>query len=141
MTRIPFVRARLIAGTMAFASLGVIMMTFAPAAIMFSIAATWPALSPSLFPAPDSSLAPLALASAVAPSFIFTKKGLVSVLVIRPITGSAAWAGNWAASAAEATAAARVSLNIGLSPGVAGEPPAGLEKLEPIAGVLRRGAM
>jgi hypothetical protein len=36
-----------------------------------------------------SSLAPLALAASAAPSFIFTKKGLVSVLVIRPITGCA----------------------------------------------------
>jgi fructose-1-phosphate kinase PfkB-like protein len=35
----------------------------------------------------DSSLAPSFLASAVAPSFIFTKKGLVSVLVMRPMTG------------------------------------------------------
>ena len=33
------------------------------------------------------SLAPSFLASSCAPSFIFTKKGLVSVLVIRPITG------------------------------------------------------
>ncbi|MDT4879126.1 hypothetical protein FQZ97_1147700 [compost metagenome] len=72
------------------ASLGVIRMVLAPAAIMFSIAVTWPALSPSVLPAADSSLAPSLVASAVAPSFIFTKKGLDSVLVIRPITGSAA---------------------------------------------------
>ena len=72
---------------MAFASLGVIMMTFAPAAIMFSIAATWPALSPSLFPAPDSSRAPFAFAADSAPFFIMTKKGLVSVFVMRPIVG------------------------------------------------------
>jgi fructokinase len=77
------------AGRMAL-PLGVIRMVLAPAAIMFSIAVTWPALSPSVLPAPVSSLAPSFLASAWAPSFIFTKKGLVSVLVIRPITGSAA---------------------------------------------------
>jgi hypothetical protein len=35
-------------------------------------------------------LGALALAAAAAPSFIFTKKGLVSVLVMRPITGSPA---------------------------------------------------
>ena len=78
------------AGTMALESLGVIRMVLAPAAIMFSMAVTWPALSPSALPAPLMSLAPSFLASACAPSFIFTKKGLVSVLVIRPITGSAA---------------------------------------------------
>src|SRR5258706_10797477 len=77
-------------GMMALLSLGVIRMVLAPAAIMFSIAVTWPALSPSALPAPLSSLAPLASAAAVAPSFILTKKGLVSVLVIRPTTGSAA---------------------------------------------------
>jgi hypothetical protein len=69
---------------------GVIRMVLAPAATMFSIAVTWPALSPSVLPAAVISLAPSFLASAWAPSFIFTKKGLVSVLVIRPITGSAA---------------------------------------------------
>jgi hypothetical protein len=40
ITRIPFARAFRIAGTMAFESLTVIKMTFAPAAIMFSIAVT-----------------------------------------------------------------------------------------------------
>src|SRR5688572_2740344 len=74
-------------GTMALLSLGVIRIVLAPAAIMFSIAVTWPALSPSALPAPLSSLAPLALAASAAPSFILTKNGLVSVLVIRPITG------------------------------------------------------
>ena len=88
------------AGTMALESLGVMRMVFAPAAIMFSIAVTWPALSPSALPAPESSLAPLALAASAAPSFIFTKKGLVSVLVIRPTTGwSAAWAAGTAIAA------------------------------------------
>ena len=54
---------------------------------MFSIAVTWPALSPSLRPAPVSSRAPLASAAACAPSRIFTKNGLVSVFVMRPMTG------------------------------------------------------
>ncbi len=91
ITITPLSRAFLIAGTIALVSLGVIRIVFAPAAIMFSIAVTWPALSPSVLPAPDSSLAPLAVAAWSAPSFILTKKGLVSVLVMRPITtGSAA---------------------------------------------------
>ena len=77
----------MIAGTMAFESLGVIRVVLAPAAIMFSMAVTWPALSPSALPAALSSFTPLAVAAACAPSFIFTKKGLVSVFVIRPITG------------------------------------------------------
>src|SRR4030095_6672554 len=71
----------------ALLSLGVMRIVLAPAAIMFSIAVTWPALSPSVLPAPDRSLAPCVCAAAAAPSFIFTKKGLVSVLVIRPTTG------------------------------------------------------
>ena len=50
-------------------------------------------LMPSFgLPAADITLAPSLAASAWAPSFIFTKKGLVSVLVIKPITGSAAYA-------------------------------------------------
>ena len=65
-------------------------MVLAPAVVMFSSAAIWAAVSPSCLPAAVSSLAPSFLASASAPSFIFTKKGLVSVLVIRPITGSPA---------------------------------------------------
>ncbi|MCY1378657.1 hypothetical protein D9M69_663130 [compost metagenome] len=84
------------------ASLGVIRMVLAPPAIMFSMAVTWPALSPSVLPAADNSLAPSFFASASAPSFIFTKKGLESVLVIRPMTG---WACAWASDAARASTA------------------------------------
>src|SRR5215471_9779233 len=103
------------AGTMAFESLGVMRMVLAPAAIMFSMAVTWPALSPSALPAALSSLAPLALAAACAPSFIFTKKGLVSVLVMSPITGSsAAWTQGAARKAARATGSSGV--RIGRSP-------------------------
>ena len=51
---------------------------------MFSIAVTWLALSPSNLPAAVISLTPLALASFSAPSFILTKNGLVSVLVMSP---------------------------------------------------------
>src|SRR5215218_205685 len=60
------------------------MKPFAPAEMRFSTAATWLSLSPSLLPANDWTEAPSFLACAVAPSFIFTKNGLVSVLVIRP---------------------------------------------------------
>src|SRR6266498_509640 len=49
-----------------------------------TIAVAWLALSPSNLPAAVSSLAPLAAASLEAPSFILTKNGLVSVLVISP---------------------------------------------------------
>src|SRR5215217_1634444 len=83
----PAARAFLIAGTIAFVSLGVIRIAFAPAATMFSIAVTWLALSPSNRPAAVISLAPLAFAVPVAPSRIFTKNGFVSVLVMRPMTG------------------------------------------------------
>src|SRR5512133_945568 len=90
MTSTPASRAFLIAGMMALASLGVIRMPFTPALTIFSIAVTWPSLSPSKAPAAVRSVAPLALASASAPSFILTKKGLVSVLVIRPTLTSPA---------------------------------------------------
>src|SRR5574343_235813 len=103
ITITPWARAFWMAGTMALESLGVIRMVLAPAAIMFSIAVTCPALSPSALPAPVSSLAPLALAASWAPSFIFTKKGLVSVLVIRPMTG-------WLATAAPAAPASGVAM-------------------------------
>ena len=63
-----------------------IMKPVAPAAIRFSIAWTWLSLSPSCLPAKDCSSAPASAAAASAPSFILTKNGLVSVLVIRPIT-------------------------------------------------------
>ena len=92
MTITPCAWAFLMAGTMALESLGVIKIVLAPAAIMFSMAVTWPALSPSVLPAADSTLAPSFFASACAPSFILTKNGLVSVLVIKPMTGSAAYA-------------------------------------------------
>src|SRR6266700_3468267 len=84
ITSTPFWRAFSMVGTMALVSLGVIRMPLAPAATMFSMAVTWLALSPSNLPAAVISLAPLAWASFSAPSFILTKKGLVSVLVMRP---------------------------------------------------------
>ena len=65
-------------------------MTLAPAAIMFSIAVTWPALSASFRPAPVINRTPCAFAAACAPSRIFTKKGFVSVFVMSPMTGWAA---------------------------------------------------
>src|SRR5439155_15251656 len=84
MTRTPFARAFSTAGTIALVSLGVIMMPFTPDATMFSIAVTWLALSPSNLPAALCSVAPLAVASFWAPSFILTKNGFVSVLVMSP---------------------------------------------------------
>src|SRR6516225_2984464 len=90
MMRTPFSRAFLSAGTIALVSLGTMRIVLAPAATMFSTAVTWLALSVTLLPAAVSSLAPLVLASAAAPSFIATKNGLVSVLVIRPMTISSA---------------------------------------------------
>src|SRR4051812_12151586 len=84
MTRTPLARALSIAGMMALVSLGVMRIPFTPDATMFSIAVTWLALSPSNLPAALCSVAPLALASFSAPSFILTKNGLVSVLVISP---------------------------------------------------------
>jgi hypothetical protein len=83
--------------------LEVMRMVLAPAEAMFSSAAIWPAVSPSDLPAALSSLAPAFCASACAPSFIFTKNGLLSVLVIRPMTGWAPWAK--AAEAAKARVA------------------------------------
>ena len=64
-----------------------------PAEIWFSMQATWPSLSPSNLPAQAISLTPSSLALASAPSRILTKKGLVFVLVIRPMIVSAAKAG------------------------------------------------
>src|ERR1700712_5166278 len=104
MTITPLARAFWIAGTMALESLAVIMIVFAPAVIMFSMAVTCAALSPSCLPAAVSSFAPLDLAMSVAPSFIFTKNGLVSVLVMRPITGWSAATASVARVAAPATA-------------------------------------
>src|SRR5882762_2871728 len=88
ITSTPALRAFFTAGTMALVSLGV-----------FSMAVTWLALSPSNLPAPVMSFAPSFFAAAWAPSFILTKNGLVSVLVIRPTTiWSAPKAGNAAQS-------------------------------------------
>ncbi len=101
--------AFLIAGTIAFESLGVSRIVFAPPAIMFSMAVTWPALSPSVLPEALSSRAPLAAAAACAPSFIFTKNGFVSVLVMSPITGASAAAAGPAASPARAARTARAT--------------------------------
>ena len=92
ITSTPASRAFLMAGTIALVSLGVIRIALAPAVTMFSIAVTWPALSPSNLPAALISLAPLALAAASAPCFIFTKNGLVSVFVMRPTVGCCAYA-------------------------------------------------
>src|SRR5882724_11036001 len=83
ITRTPALRAFFTAGTMALVSLGVIRL----------------ALAPSDLPAPVMSFAPSFFAAAWAPSFILTKNGLVSVLVIRPTTiWSAPKAGNAAQS-------------------------------------------
>ena len=84
MTTTPLSRAFWMLGTIALVSLGVMRMPLAPALTMFSRAVTWPALSPSLAPAPVNSLMPSSVALAWAPSFILTKNGLVSVLVMRP---------------------------------------------------------
>src|SRR5450759_123203 len=84
MTTTPLSRAFWMLGTIALVSLGVMRMPLAPALTMFSSAVTWPSLSPSLAPAPVISLTPSSVALAWAPSFIFTKNGLVSVFVIRP---------------------------------------------------------
>jgi len=48
-----------------------------------STAAIWLSTSPSILPAKVDRLIPFSLAAAVAPSFIFTKNGLVSVFVIK----------------------------------------------------------
>ena len=89
ITRMPASRAFLTVGTMALVSLGVIRMPLAPSAIRLSIAATWPSLSPSSCrrrPELDAEF----LGLGPAPSFILTKKGLVSVLVMRPTSTSSA---------------------------------------------------
>ncbi len=84
ITSRPAWRALSSEGTIAFESLGVIIRPFAPAEIRLSTAATCDSLSPSFLPAKDCSSAPSVFAWASAPSFIFTKNGFVSVLVIRP---------------------------------------------------------
>lgn len=84
MTRTPLARAFSRVGTIALESLGVMRMPFTPELTMFSMAVTWPALSPSNFPAALTSSTSLSFAACSAPSFIFTKNGFVSVLVISP---------------------------------------------------------
>ena len=66
-------------------------MTFAPCVVMFSSAVTWLALSVSVLPEAVRSLTLSFLACACAPSFIFTKNGFVSVLVMRPIVTSSSF--------------------------------------------------
>ena len=75
-------------------------MTLAPCVVMFSIAVTWLALSVSCLPEAVSSLTLSFLAWACAPSFIFTKNGFVSVLVMRPIVTSSSLLGGATAAAA-----------------------------------------
>ena len=75
-------------------------MTLAPCVVMFSSAVTWLALSVSDLPEAVSSLTLSFLACACAPSFIFTKNGFDSVLVMRPIGDLVVLAG--AATAASA---------------------------------------
>src|ERR1044072_1811628 len=84
MTRTPLALAFSRAGTIALESLGVIRRPFTPDATMVSTPVTCPALSPSNLPAAVDSSTPSSLAAFFAPSLIFTKNGLVSVLVIRP---------------------------------------------------------
>src|SRR5215207_5419488 len=59
-------------------------MPFAPLAMRFSTADTCVSLSPSFLPANDWRSMPSFEAAELAPCFIFTKNGFVSVLVIRP---------------------------------------------------------
>src|SRR5690606_29273437 len=94
-------------GTIAFESEGTIANPLAPAEIRFSIAATWPSLSPSNLPAAVIRLSPSSFAVASAPSRILTKNGLVSVLVIRPTVSAARAALATPQSARPATAAFR----------------------------------
>src|SRR6218665_61309 len=137
ITITPLARAFLIAGTMAWALFGAIRMVLAPAATRFSSAVTWPALSPSALPAVATSLAPSFFASATAPSFMVTKKGLVWVLVIRPITGTSAARARAQtmapdrARAERTTAGRRCSMLVSFSSGFAGGIPA---RAEPVAG-------
>lgn len=90
MTTMPASRACLTADTMDDVSDAVSRMPLAPSAMQVSMAATWVSWSPSTLPANDFRVMPNSLALAVAPSFIFTKKGLVSVLVIKQAVMSAA---------------------------------------------------
>src|SRR3954451_10549600 len=85
ITLTPWSRAFLTTGTIAVVLLGTSRMPFAPAATMLLIAVTWLALSPSYLPAAVISFTPSFAAAFLAPAFIFTKNGFVSVFVIRPI--------------------------------------------------------
>ena len=85
----PASRAFLMVGTIALESLGTMAKPLAPAEIRFSIAATWPSLSPSYLPAAVRSSMPSSFAFSWAPSRILTKNGLVSVLVMRPTMSAA----------------------------------------------------
>src|SRR4051794_30337065 len=80
----PAARALSSAGTIALESLGVMSRPLAPLAIRFSTACTCDSLSPSCLPAKLCRSMPSLPAWAVAPCFILTKNGLVSVLVINP---------------------------------------------------------
>ena len=84
MTVTPAARAFSIAGTIALDCAGVIRMPFAPLVTMFSIAVIWVWTSVSVLPAALVSSALFAPAASCAASFIFTKNGFDSVLVIRP---------------------------------------------------------
>ena len=84
ITVTPAARAFSIAGTIAFVTAGVIRMPLAPCVVMFSSAVTWLWLSRSVLPDALTSSALFASAAFCAASFIFTKNGLLSVLVIRP---------------------------------------------------------
>src|SRR3954453_8609025 len=85
ITLTPWLRAFWTTGTIAVVLLGTSRMPLAPAATMLLIAVTWLALSPSYLPAAVISFTPSSEAAFWAPCFIFTKNGLVSVFVIRPI--------------------------------------------------------
>ena len=84
MTTTPASRAFLIESSTPVEEFGVIRMPFTPWPTMFSMAATWPSLSPSNAPASAISLAPSLSACAWAASRNFTKYGFESVLVISP---------------------------------------------------------
>ena len=91
MTRMPASRACLTDSVIALVSDAVIRMPFTPAAMQLSMACCWVSWSPSILPAKLISSMPSSSAFAVAPSFIFTKNGLMSVLVMmQALTGSCA---------------------------------------------------
>ena len=87
ITITPAARAFSIAGTTALESAGTSKIPFAPWVVMFSNVVTCDALSVSDLPDAVSSLT-FSLPAASAPSFIFTKNGLASVLAINPTVTS-----------------------------------------------------